>query len=676
MAKQTFSRSAGAGVVMHPQCRPVKMVLCFNRRWMTMKNFAEPESRPVAEEVPVDFFRRRLLAAAGLAVGGGALGASGIPLAALAAGRASGAVNGFSPLPTSTADVVSVPDGYRVDLLYAWGDPVSDGPPARPDAMDDAAAQARQAGMHHDGMHYFPFSEHGRPSSTHGLLCVNHEYTDDGLLHADGMVGWNALKVAKAQAAVGVSVVEIRRTDAGWRVVRPSRWGRRITANTPCRIAGPARGHPLMRTALDERGESVLGTFDNCAMGFTPWGTYLTCEENFNGYFKTGEAPDADQRRYGLGARTAGWRWHEADERFDLTRQPHEANRFGWVVEIDPWHPQRPPVKRTALGRFKHEGATVTQARDGRIVVYMGDDERFEYLYKFVSRDRYRRGQDAAVENDLLDHGTLYVARFDDAGRGRWLPLVHGRRYGQGALDAAHGFADQGAVAIRCRQAADIAGATKMDRPEWIAVHPRSGEVYVTLTNNDRRGARATDAANPRAANLFGHILRWREDGGDAAAEAFAWEVFALAGDPQSADADKRGNIRGDAYANPDGLWFDPAGRLWIQTDVSSGKLNSGEFAPFGNNQMLVADVDSGETRRFLTGPRGCELTGMTATPDGRTLFVNIQHPGESPGSRADPARPTAVSAWPASQFADAVGGRPRSATIVITREDGGPVVG
>ena len=641
-----------------------------------MNNFAETENCHVSGEAPVDPFRRRLLAAAGFAVGGGALSASGIPLAALAAGRASGAINGFVPLPTSTADVVSVPDGYRVDLLYAWGDPVSDGPRARPGAEDDAAAQAWQAGMHHDGMHYFPFRERSRLSSTHGLLCVNHEYTDDGLLHADGMVGWNAEKVAKAQAAVGVSIIEIRRSGVGWRVVRPSCWARRITANTPCRIAGPARGHPLMRTALDKRGESVLGTFDNCAMGFTPWGTYLTCEENFNGYFKTGEMPDADQRRYGLGAKTAGWRWHEADARFDLTQHPHEANRFGWVVEIDPWRPEQPPIKRTALGRFKHEGATVTQARDGRIAVYMGDDERFEYIYKFVSRDRYQRGQDASRESDLLDHGTLYVARFDDAGRGRWLPLVHGRAYAQGTLDEAHGFADQGEVVIRCRQAADIAGATKMDRPEWIAVHPRNGEVYVTLTNNDRRETREVDAANPRATNLFGHILRWREAGGDATAEEFAWDVFALAGDPQSADADKRGNIRGDAYANPDGLWFDPAGRLWIQTDVSSSALNSGEFARFGNNQMLVADVGSGETRRFLTGPRGCELTGITATPDGRALFVNIQHPGESPGSRSDPARPTAVSTWPTSQFADAVGGRPRSATIVITREDGGSVVG
>jgi len=623
---------------------------------------------------PLDPLRRRLLSAAVLSATGGLLAAAGMPLAALAAGRAAGVVTGFTALPVSTADAVIVAPGYQVGLLYAWGDPISDGPQARADASDNAAEQSRQAGMHHDGMHYFPFIENGRPSSTHGLLCVNHEYTDDGLLHVGGMANWDAAKVAKAKAAVGVSVIEIRRDKNGWRVVRPSTWARRITADTPCRIAGPARGHPAMRTAMDTRGEYVVGTLDNCAMGFTPWGTYLTCEENFNGYFKAGKTPSKDQQRYGLGEKTAGWRWHEVDERFDLTQHPNEANRFGWVVEIDPWHPDRAPVKRTALGRFKHEGATVTQAKDGRVVVYMGDDERFEHIYKFVSHDRYQQGSAGHAENNLLDHGTLYVARFDENGQGQWLPLVHGKKYAQGALTAEYGFADQGEVSIRCRQAADIAGATKMDRPEWIAVHPQTGEVYVTLTNNNQRGAQDMDAANPRAGNIFGHIVRWREAAHDAAATQFTWDIFALAGDPQNADGNKQGNIRGDVYASPDGLWFDPAGHLWIQTDISTSVLNQGDFTHFGNNQMLVADVRSGDTRRFLTGPRGCELTGITATPDGKTLFVNIQHPGETGGERSDPDHPTAVSAWPANQFAQAVGGRPRSATLTITREDGRPV--
>ena len=624
-----------------------------------------------------DPFRRRLLSAAALTATGSALAAAGIPLPSLAAsaGRAAGAIHAFTGIPVSTADAVMLPEGYAVNLLYAWGDPISDGPRARADAGDDAAAQRLQAGMHHDGMHFFPFVENGNPSSTHGLLCINHEYTDDGLLHSGGMQDWNADKVAKSKAAHGVSVIEVRRDKDGWQVVRPSRLARRITADTPCRIGGPARAHPALITASDRRGEVVLGTVNNCAMGFTPWGTYLTCEENFNGYFRGPPAPSTDQKRYGLTENGFGFRWHEYDERFDATRHPNEVNRFGWVVEIDPWHPEQAPVKRTALGRFKHEGATVALARDGRAVVYMGDDERFEYIYKFVSRDRYRAGNPGNAS--LLDEGTLYVARFGDGGKGRWLPLRHGENYPNGALTAANGFTSQGEVVIRCRQAADLAGATKMDRPEWIAVHPQSGEVYVTLTNNAKRGtpeAPGLNAANPRAENTFGHIIRWRESGHDAAASEFEWDIFALAGDPQNPDPNKQGNIRGDAYGSPDGLWFDQSGRLWIQTDVSTSVLNKGDYANLANNQMLVADVKSGETRRFLTGPKGCELTGITMTPDGRTLFVNIQHPGETASERSDPARPTAVSAWPANQFPEAVGGRPRSATIVITRPDGKPV--
>ena len=630
-------------------------------------------------ETLADPFRRRLLSLAALSTTSVALAAAGLPLPSLAvsAGRAAGALQDFMGIPASTADLVLVPEGYAVSLLYAWGDPISDGPRARPDAGDDAAAQMQQAGMHHDGLHFFPFIEHGKPSSTHGLLCINHEYADDGLLHAGGMANWSAEKVAKSKAAHGVSVIEVRRDKNGWQVIRPSSLARRISADTPCRISGPARSHPALVTAADSRGEVVLGTINNCAMGFTPWGTYLTCEENFNGYFKGPAQPIADQKRYGVSEKTAGYRWHEHDERFDATRHPNEANRFGWVVEIDPWNPGQAPVKRTALGRFKHEGATVTLTPDGRAVVYMGDDERFEYIYKFVTRDRYRPGSPNNV--GLLDDGTLYVARFAEDGTGRWLPLRHGENYPQGGLTAANGFTSQGDVVIRCRQAADLAGATKMDRPEWIAVHPKSGEVYVTLTNNSKRGATGPagpDAANPRPENHFGHIVRWREKGGNAAATTFEWDIFALAGDPQNSTPDKQGNIRGDAYGCPDGLWFDPAGRLWIQTDISTSVLNQGDFANLGNNQMLVADIRDGTTRRFLTGPKGCELTGITTTPDGKTLFVNIQHPGETASERSDPANPTAVSAWPANQFAQAVGGRPRSATIVITRPDGRPVAG
>ena len=640
----------------------------------------DPEHDNIANptlDAPADPFRRRLLAAAIMGSAGAALSAAGIPLPACAAntGRATGVLDGFVSLPASSADEIRLSPGFSAKPLFVWGDPVSDGPRARADASDSAAEQVQQAGMHHDGMHFFPFFENRQPSSTHGLLCINHEYTDDGLLHIGGMQDWNAGKVAKSKAATGVSVIEVRHDKNGWQVVRPSRWARRITADTPCRLSGPARAHPAMLTATDRWGNVVLGTLNNCAMGVTPWGTYLTCEENFNGYFKGPKTPSADQKRYGISARTAGYRWHEFDERFDLDLHPNEANRFGWVVEIDPWNPEQAPVKRTALGRLKHEGATVALANDGRVVVYMGDDERFEYIYKFISRDRYQPGQ--SDTGALLDHGTLFVARFGEDGKGRWLPLRHGEKYPNGELTAANGFSNQGDVSIRCRQAADIAGATKMDRPEWIAVHPKTGEVYVTLTNNSQRGTPENpglSGANPRPANIFGHIVRWRENARDAAARVFEWDIFALAGDPQNADENKRGNIKGDAYGSPDGLWFDPSGRLWIQTDVSTSALNKGDYANLGNNQMLVANIESGETRRFLTGPKGCELTGMTATPDGRTLFVNIQHPGETASERANPDQPTAVSAWPANQFPETTGGRPRSATLVITRPDGKPV--
>jgi len=628
------------------------------------------DSYPSATASPT---RRRLLQAG---LGGTALSSLsffGRPAFAAPANRP---VIGFKAVSLSIEDRVRVPEGYVVQVLYAWGDPVSSGPAFKADASNSAAEQAEQAGMHHDGMHFFPLVENGQPSSTRGLMCINHEYTDDGLLHPGGMAEWSHAKTMKSQSAHGVSVIEVERKDGEkgprWQVVRPSTYARRITARTPLRITGPAAGAPAMRTKDDRRGNVVFGTLGNCAMGVTPWGTYLSCEENFNGYFNGLETPTPDQKRYGIREKGAGYRWHEYDSRFDVATEPNEANRFGWVVEIDPRAPFKPPVKRTALGRFKHEGATVTQGKDGRVVVYMGDDERFEYIYKFVSRERFD-AKSPSTAGSLLDEGTLYAARFGDDGRGEWLALEHG----QNGLNEANGFIDHADVLIRARQAADRVGATKMDRPEGIAVHPISGEVYCALTNNSARGigdAPAPDAANPRRGNLFGHIIRWREAGGDASASGFAWDVFALCGDPQHADAEKGGNIKGDAFSNPDGLWFDAEGRLWIQTDIAASALKQGDFARFGNNQMLVADVVSGGIRRFLTGPNGCEITGITTTPDARSLFVNIQHPGETANERSDPAKPTQVSSWPANQFPEVTGGRPRSATIVISRVDGGVI--
>jgi hypothetical protein len=621
-------------------------------------------NQTLSEIVSQRLSRRRMLTGGLVAAGAAFLG----PAWPGRAG-AQGGLLGFAGIPVSTADAVGVPPGYTAEVLYAWGDPVSTGPAFRPDASNGVEDQMVQAGMHHDGLHFFPLPA-GGSSSTHGLLAVNHEYTDDGLLHPGGMEPWTADKVRKSQAAHGVSVVEIHLANGRWAVVRPSTLARRITGNTPMRVTGPAAGHGWLQTAADPTGRSVLGTLNNCAHGVTPWGTYLTCEENFNGYFvnRSGAVP-ALQRRYGINERGFGYRWHEHDPRFDAALHPNEPNRFGWVVELDPYDPQRPAVKHTALGRVKHEGATVVMAADRRAAVYMGDDERFEYVYKFVSRDPWNPARGRAAGLGLLEAGTLYVARFDADGTGQWLELVHGKN----GLDAGAGFASQAEIAVNARGAADRAGATPMDRPEWVAVHPKTGEAYCALTNNVNRGKAGSpgpDRANPRAGNAFGHIVRWRERGGDAAATRFEWDVFVLCGDPGLADANKHGNIKGDVFGSPDGLWFDARGVLWIQTDVSTSVLNKGDYARVGNNQMLAADPVTREVRRFLTGPNGCEITGVVTTPDATTMFVNVQHPGETASERSNPAAPKAVSAWPDG----AAGGRPRSATIVIRRADGGVI--
>lgn len=613
---------------------------------------------------------------------GGAAGAIGTLLTPWLAGCANvapttgtwpltaGPLLGFSSIPPGTGDTVVVPPGYRAAALAPWGEPVGIAgqmPAFAPDASNTAAEQALQMGMHHDGIHYVALD-----GSRRGLLVMNHEYCDDGLLHTDGMANWSAEKVAKAQAAHGISVIEVAMDDAGqWQVVRPSPFARRITTHTPCRLSGPAAGHALLRTAGDPQGSTVLGTLNNCASGLTPWGTYLSGEENWAGYFDAGDTPDAHQRRWGL--RKQGWsRWAEFDPRFDAVRHPNESNRFGWIVEVDPMDPSATPVKRTALGRAAHEGAWVALTRRGHAVVYSGEDAAFEYIYRFVSRDPVAPARDgvsaARANRDLLDHGTLYVARFDADGRGRWLPLLHG----QGPLTAANGFADQGEVLIKARQASDLLGATRMDRPEWLAINPATRDVYCTLTNNSQRGRPGkpdVDAANPRANNVMGQIIRWREDG-DFDGETLVWDHLLLAGDPANARAEARGNLRGDLFACPDGLMMDPRGLLWIQTDASASQLGKGELQRMGNNQMLACDPRSGEVRRFLTGPNRCEITGATLTPDGRTMFINVQHPGESPNGRADPADPGKDSTWPSGRPGD----RPRSATVVIRRDDGGVI--
>tara|TARA_R110001599_G_scaffold170142_3_gene360226 strand:- start:202 stop:2082 length:1881 start_codon:yes stop_codon:yes gene_type:complete len=601
----------------------------------------------------------------------GAMLASAMPLSSAATMlRNQSQLLGFTPIPTADLlDEVVVPEGYRAEVFYRWGDPISDGPAFNMDASNSAADQMQQAGMHHDALQYFPLPK-GSENNDHGLLVMNHEYLDLDVIHTDGShkhspETYTADKVAKEQNAHGVSLIEVRQENGEWQIVRPSTYARRLTANTPMQISGPAAGHELMKTRADPEGKNVLGTFNNCANGKTPWGTYLTCEENFHYYFVADpkHSRDAETKRrwqrYKLGFSYYGWQ--QFDARFDLDKEPNEANRFGWVVEFDPYNPQSIPVKRTALGRFAHENVAHKIGRDGRLAFYSGDDSKFEYIYKFITRDAWD-GSLGAHHGRLLDDGILYVARFEEDGSARWLPLL----FGENGLTTENGFVDQADVLVHARAAADIVGATKMDRPEWITVHPHNDEVFVSLTNNSDRGQQdnvGKDAANPRNQNLFGHIIKFSE--ADATATEFSWQVFVLAGEG-----------KGEQFANPDGLYIDDRGVLWIQTDVSSSVMNDGQFKEFGNNQMLAADPATGEIRRFLTGPVGCEVTGVIMTPDMKTMWVNIQHPGEMldvlqrRGINKSPQNPNAASNWPDHH----PNGRPRSATVLISKEDGGVI--
>jgi secreted PhoX family phosphatase len=576
---------------------------------------------------------------------------------------------GFKGIPVGMGDKLVVPEGYVATPLAPWGEAVGipgNMPAFKMDGSNTADEQAAQLGMHHDGLAYFPLA-----GSRRGLIAINHEYTDDGLLHVGGFNAMNPEKVRKSQNAHGLSVFEVELKNQQWQMVRPSRYARRLTMSTPFSVGGPAAGHALMRTATDPQGRTVLGTLNNCASSKTPWGTYLSGEENFAFYFGGADTPTPDQRRWG--ARKDGlYAWDKHDARFDLKQNPNEFHRFGWVVELDPMDPTSTPIKRTALGRAAHEGAWVGVTKDGRAVVYSGEDARFEYIYKFVSRDKIAPAGNgltqAQANKELLDHGTLYVARFDADGRGEWMPLVHG----QGPLTAAKGFADQGEVVIKARQASDLLGGTKMDRPEWLTIDPDSGWVYCTLTNNSQRGEPGrpgVDAANPRANNVMGQIIRWKEEN-DFDGRRFEWNLMVLAGDPANERAEAKGNIRGDIYACPDGIAFDHRGVLWIQTDAHATQMYKGELVGVGNNQMLAFDPVTGETRRFLTGPTNCEVTGIDLTPDGTTMFISIQHPGETPSDRSDPNEPAKYSNWPDYT----PGGRPRSSTVAIRKKDGGVI--
>ncbi|MEW6154013.1 MAG: PhoX family phosphatase [Actinomycetota bacterium] len=584
----------------------------------------------------------------------------------------------FTPVPTSTDDTVHVPPGYTWSVLVPWGTPLfAASAPWAKDGSNTASEQEGQVGFNHDGMHYFPLGQ-GPAGNRHGLLVLNHEYTDDTQIYtaaqASAITGDAAgrEKVAKALAAHGVCVVEVRQRDDGqWEHVQGSPFNRRVTGTTPMAFSGPvSASHPMLASEL---GNPPTGTLNNCAHGHTPWGTYLACEENWNGYFGTddpGWTRTPLEARYGVTATGFGYNWHRAEPRFDVSQNRSELNHFGWVVEIDPMAPGSVPVKRTALGRFKHEGALVTE-HAGRVVVYSGDDENGDYLYKFVGDAPWQAVRARGLSP--LDEGTLHVARFGEDGTGVWMALVHGAP----GLTASDGFADQADVLIRTRQAADAVGATRLHRPEWVAANSRTGDVFVTLTNGSVNSGAAVNSG--RSPNNYGHVVRLREPSHRPHVLTFDWDVFLFAGDPEyTALGGTKVPADQPLFGSPDGIWCDPDGRVWVQTDISNSAQNlaSRGYDRIGNNQMLVADPDSGEVKRFLTGPRGCEITGVITTPDQRTMFVNVQHPGESTsfwnaiGGAPTTDNPRSVSNWPDHD----PGGRPRSATLVIRRADGGKV--
>ncbi len=606
--------------------------------------------------------------------------------------QAGSTVLGFNPVPVSTADNIVVPPGYSYQVLVPWGEPITGTYP--PFSLNNTGAeQGMQMGMHHDGMHFFPIegTDPYQGSSDDGFLVMNHEYIEPRLLHAEAAgQEMGAMQVTlrddgtrdpdharKELNAHGVSVVRIAKGDDGvWRTQRDAR-NRRVTGLTAMEISGPMRGRPEMITRYSPSGERTRGTLNNCAHGVTPWNTYLACEENWWFYFTHNdvESAPASLTRYSVG-RVNMWNWHlaadGADEfiRFNATPSGesaaedyrNEPHCFGWVVEIDPFNPDSVPVKRTHLGRFSHEGAIFAPAREGQpVVVYTGDDATNSYIYKFVSARPYHR---ETANGSLLDEGTLFAARFDEDGTGVWLELAPGRN----GLTAESGFPDLPSILLNARGAADIAGATPMDRPEWGAVDRTDGTVYFTLTNNSRRPE--PNAANPRTNNVYGHIVRWNEADNDPTSTQYTWQIFALGGDTEHG-RDLNGNAltEDNMFGSPDGLWVDADRRVWIQTDVAESSIGRGPYQNMGNNMMLAADPFSGEIRRFLTGPIGQEITGVITTPDQRTMFINVQHPGAGVTSAADFAAGRHASHWP--EGGDAV---PRSATVVITKDDGGKI--
>ena len=634
-------------------------------------------NRTMGEIIAARFSRRGFLTGA---LAGAAITATVSPLALIAAENAKAAAGTSAfDFPEVTAGVDAdhhVAEGYDADVILRWGDKVFADAPEFDPANQSKTAQERQFGYNNDYVGFVPIDG----SSEHGLLVVNHEYTNEHLMFpgivtvADGKVSVapaDQKRVDIEMAAHGGTVIEIRKVDGRWTPVLDGAQNRRITADTPMELTGPAAGSPRLATAADPTGRAVLGTINNCAGGVTPWGTYIMAEENFHGYF-LGELPEghpeaANYERYGVPG--GSYEWGRFYDRFDISKEPNEPNRFGWVVEVDINDPTSTPKKRTALGRFKHEGAESIVAPGGQVVFYLGDDERFDYVYKFVTAGTFDPANREA-NLDLLDEGTLYVARFDEDGTLAWLPLVHG----EGPLTAENRFESQADILIETRRAADLLGATPMDRPEDIEPNGENGRVYVMLTNNTRR--KEANAANPRVDNAFGHIVEIAEDGGDFAATTGTWEILLKCGDPSIAEVGatfSTETTENGWFGMPDNCAVDADGRLWVSTDGNSPEATG------RTDGLWAVDTEGaarGTSRLFYRVPVGAEMCGPHPTPDLATFFVAVQHPADGGEDWEGFGRPSYYedlsTRWP--DFRDDMPVRP--SVVAITRQGGGKIGG